>query len=331
MTDAAMPSQRPTPPGKRPAALASQAERADGILNLRKPFGATSMDVVRRVKHLTRQRHVGHAGTLDPMAEGVLPICFGQATRLMDFLVDATKVYRATLRLGVITDTYDAQGAVVEVRDPSAITRDTVEEVLGQFHGVLDQVPPMYSALKHQGQRLYDLARSGVEVERPPRKVQVHRMEMVQWDPPKVTLEVECGRGLYIRSLAHDVGLALGCGAHLEMLLRQRSGALSVEDGITLEEFAEAAQEGRWREMLHSPDVVLLHLDAAVVNAGMERTLRQGRPVPLGPGRVYPAPTRPCRVYSTDGRLLAVCTYDFLKGLWKPDKVLDVQPLLPKT
>ena len=302
-------------------------ERVDGILNLKKPSGSTSMGWVRWIKRLTRERHVGHGGTLDPLAEGVLPICFGHATRLMEFLIEAPKVYRGTVRLGVTTDTYDAEGSVVESRDPSYVTREMVEETLKSFTGVVSQVPPMYSALKRQGRRLYELARSGVEVERPPRRVQVHRLELTHWDPPRVTVEIECGRGLYIRSLAHDVGIALGCGSHLEALNRLRSGVLREEEGVTPEAFAEAVKEGAWRELLHAPDLVLQHLDAAVVGRGLEHSIRQGRLVPLGPGRVYPPPVNPCRVYSADGRLLALVRYDFVKGLWQPDKVLDMQPI----
>ncbi len=317
------------PPGRarRPSPTTPPTEQVDGILNLRKPSGLTSMEVVRRIKRLTRQQRVGHAGTLDPLAEGVLPICFGQATRLMEFLVDAPKVYRATMLLGVITDTYDAQGAVVEVRDPSALTREQVEAAMANFLGVVYQVPPMYSALKHQGKRLYDLARAGVEVERAPRKVQVYRLNLVQWDFPSVTMEVECGRGLYIRSLAHDLGMVLGCGAHLTALTRLRSGPLRVEEGISLEEVEQGTKEGTWKGLLHAPDVALQNMDAAVVSRGMEQAIRQGRLVPFGSGRMYPAPVNPCRIYSADGRFLAVGRYDFVKGLWRPEKVLDTHPL----
>ena len=322
-----MDRQVPSPNARRPASAPETEERVDGILNLRKPFGATSMDVVRQVKRLTRQRHVGHGGTLDPLAEGVLAICFGRATRLMDYLVDALKVYRATIHLGITTDTYDAQGSVVATHEIASVTRQMIEEAFESFRGVVYQVPPMYSALKHQGQRLYDLARSGVEVERAPRKVQVHRLELVHWESPRITVEIECGRGLYIRSLAHDLGVALGCGSHLEALTRLRSGPLAVEEGVTLEAFGEMAEQGRWREALHAPDLVLQHLDAVVVGRGVERSIRQGRLVPLGPGRRYPPPVDPCRIYSVDGRFLGLVRYDFVKGSWKPDKVLDAQPV----
>lgn len=302
-------------------------EQIDGILNLRKPLGVTSMDVVRQIKRLTRQKHVGHGGTLDPLAEGVLPICFGRATRLMDYLIDFPKVYRTTIHLGITTDTYDAQGAVLETQNVEWVTREAVEDTLDAFRGEVYQVPPMYSALKYQGQRLYELARSGVEVERAARKVQVYRLELIDWDNPRVTFDIECGRGFYIRSLAHDLGKAIGCGSHVEALTRLRSGPLAYEESVSLEEFRELVDEGSWMRVIHPPDLVLQHLDAAIVGHQVERFIRQGRQVPLGPGRRYPPPMNPCRVYCLDGRFLGLVRYDFVKGLWKPDKVLDSRPI----
>jgi len=302
-------------------------DQIDGILNLRKPSQSTSMDWVRWIKRLTHQRHVGHGGTLDPLAEGVLPICFGRATRLMEFLIEAPKLYQATLRLGISTDTYDSEGNVVQTRDAGYVNQQLFEQTLKHFTGVIHQIPPMYSALKQQGKRLYDLARSGVEVERPARKVQVYHLELLHWAPPVATIQIACGRGLYIRSLGHDIGVALGCGAHLEALTRLNSGALSETDGTTPEVFAEAVAERRWKSLLYPPDLVLQHLDAVVVGKALEDSIKHGRLGSLGPGRMYPAPIDPCRVYSADGRLVALMRYDMLKGMWQPQKVLDVHPI----
>ena len=216
----------------------------DGILNIDKPYGITSMDVVRRVKRASGQRRVGHSGTLDPIATGVIPVCLGQATRLMEDVVGGAKSYLASIELGASTDTYDALGEVTERRDPSGVSLADIEGALPEFTGDILQVPPMYSALKRDGKRLYDLARAGVEVEREPRPVTVHGIALEGWEPPVVTLEVDCGKGFYMRSLAHDLGQALGCGGHMKTLARLRSGAFSVEDALPLEEAEERFADG---------------------------------------------------------------------------------------
>ena len=173
-----------------------QAPRIDGILNIDKPYGITSMDVVRRVKRASGQRRVGHGGTLDPIATGVIPVCMGQATRLMEDVVGGAKTYLAGVELGVSTNTYDALGEVTGRRDASGVTLTDIEGALPAFTGDILQVPPMYSALKREGKRLYDLARAGVEVEREARPVTVHSIALREWAPPVVTLEVECGKGV---------------------------------------------------------------------------------------------------------------------------------------
>ena len=170
------------------------AAPVNGILNVDKPYGITSMEVVRRIKRGTGLRKVGHGGTLDPVATGVIPVCLGRATRVMEYLVAGTKEYRTTIELGVSTDTYDALGEVTDQADSSGVTAAQVERSLESFVGVIDQVPPMYSALKRQGKRLYDLARAGIHVEREPRSVETSRVKLVEWSPPTATVEVTCGR-----------------------------------------------------------------------------------------------------------------------------------------
>ena len=211
----------------------------DGILNVDKPYGLTSMDVVRRLKRASGVKRVGHGGTLDPIATGVIPICFGQATRLMEYLVDGTKDYRAVVELGVETDTYDALGQVVSNQNASHVTLADVSDALESYTGVIQQVPPMYSALKQQGKRLYDLARAGIEVAREPRTVEVFEITVLDWSPPQVTLEATCGRGFYVRSLAHDLGSSLGCGGHLKSLTRLRSGPFKVADALSVSDAEE--------------------------------------------------------------------------------------------
>ena len=198
----------------------------DGILNINKPAGKTSFAVVAMVKRLTGEKHVGHAGTLDPMATGVLPVCLGQATRLVEYLMDTTKTYRAEIELGVSTDSYDREGAVTQKCDASAVTLAQIETALNSFRGVITQIPPMYSAVKHQGKPLYELARAGIDVERKARTAKIYSLEIRDWQNPFLTIEVNCGKGTYIRSLANDLGQALGCGATLSALERSRCGIL---------------------------------------------------------------------------------------------------------
>ena len=256
----------------------------NGILNVDKPKGATSMDVVRRIKRASRQKRVGHGGTLDPIATGVIPICMGQATRMMEYVVDGAKEYRGTVELGVETDTYDAMGEAVREADTSGVTADRIEGALGSFEGEVMQVPPMYSALKMKGKRLYDLARAGIEVEREARPVNVYDVKLLDYTPPHAVVEVACGRGFYMRSLAHDLGQALGCCGHLKELVRLRSGPFSVSEAASLEEAEERFLSGDWAGLVHAPDAVVQHLKAIMVEKPVEAMIRQGRPVPAGPG-----------------------------------------------
>jgi tRNA pseudouridine55 synthase len=251
----------------------------DGILNLDKPRGPTSHDVVDRVRRLTGIRRVGHAGTLDPLATGVLLVCIGKATRVSEYLMTGRKVYRAHVRLGVITDTYDAEGQVVASTDLVRVSRAEVEMALTRFRGTIEQVPPMYSALKHKGKPLHELARQGVEVKREPRQVEIFRLVLTQWELPECMLEVTCSPGTYVRALAHDLGQALGCGAHLTGLTRLASGGFRLEDGVTLDAFTRAAEEGHWAELLHPIDAALMHFPALHLDAEAARRLCSGQAV----------------------------------------------------
>ncbi|MBI4340141.1 MAG: tRNA pseudouridine(55) synthase TruB [Chloroflexi bacterium] len=296
----------------------------DGIFNVDKPHGMTSMEVVRQVKRLTGHRHVGHGGTLDPEATGVLPVCLGQATRLMEYLVDSEKEYLGTLRLGVATDTYDADGRVMEERDPSGVTREVMEQAMVGFRGVIEQRPPMFSALKLRGERMYNLARRGVEVERTPRTVEVKRLELVEWRPPYATLSIQCGRGAYIRSLAQDLGTALGCGAHLCQLRRLRTGVFSIGQATPLEALEEALVQGSGEELLFPPDYAVLHFKAVTLNPGEERMVCRGQPVRLNPRTHSAEAMEHCRAYSYDGRFVAVVRFNRVLRLWEPQKVFQL-------
>jgi tRNA pseudouridine55 synthase len=301
----------------------------DGVFNVDKATGMTSMDVVRQIKRLCSQRHVGHGGTLDPDATGVLPICLGQATRLMQYLVDGDKDYLATFRLGVATDTYDAQGQITDERDPSNVTLEGLEAALDKFRGTIQQRPPMYSALKRQGQRLYQLARAGVEVERESRTVEVMRLDLVQWEPPSATLSIRCSRGMYVRSLAHDVGQDLGCGAHLSQLRRLRTGPFNIEQAVSLNQTKSALEDGSWADLLYPPDFIAVNLNAVAVNEAEERQIRNGQPARLTPRTHFAQHMQSCRGYNADGRFVAMVRFNKPLRLWQPVKVFQIKAPSP--
>jgi tRNA pseudouridine55 synthase len=292
----------------------------EGILNLDKPRGPTSHDIVSRVRRLTNVRRVGHAGTLDPLATGVLLVCIGRATRVSEYLMAGQKVYRAQVHLGISTDTYDAEGQIVE-ESPLNVNRSRVEVALAQFRGTISQVPPMYSAIKRHGTPLYRLARQGVEVQRDPRSVEIYRLELTGWEPPLCNLEVTCSSGTYVRALAHDLGQALGCGAHLSGLTRLASGGFHVKDAVTLEAFARAAEEGRWAALLHPLDAALSHFPAFSLDADAARRLCVGQSVTLPGSLSEQGEETLARAYGPGGVFLAIVAYDADAGAWRPHKV----------
>lgn len=211
----------------------------DGVLVIDKPEGVTSFAVVREVRRYLKTKRVGHTGTLDPMATGVLPICVGSATRLVPLLTDGDKEYLATVCLGVSTDTQDRTGVALATSAVPRFSEKELEKQLDCFRGSFDQLPPMYSAIRVQGKRLYELARQGKEIERASRPVTIEKLELQEWVHPYLRLRVVCSKGTYIRSLAHDIGERLGCHAHLSDLRRTRSGRLSLKDAFTLENVRE--------------------------------------------------------------------------------------------
>ena len=295
----------------------------DGILNINKPWGKTSFDIVAMVRRLGGERRVGHAGTLDPMATGVLPVCFGQGTRVVEFLVDATKTYRAQIELGVATDTYDASGKITHRGDPSGISRGQLETTLTSFSGLIAQTPPMYSAIKHFGKPLYQLARAGIKVERQSRLTKIYRLELMDWQPPVATIEIECGKGTYIRSLAHDLGQALGCGANLRSLIRLRCGLFDIKDSVSIPQLEDAFHYGYWQHFVYPIDIVLSHWTAVVVSYATGEAIRNGRPLVLASDSspAWSCVDNHCRVYTSDGRFLGVLRFDPERGQWQPEKV----------
>lgn len=227
----------------------------NGVLLLDKPLGWTSNDALQKAKGMLRAEKAGHTGTLDPLATGLLPLCFGAATKFSQVSLDADKRYTATLRLGQRTSTGDREGEIVEER-AVAVDRAAIEAACRRFTGAIAQTPPMHSALKHQGRALYEYARAGVEVERPTRAVTIHRIDILSWHDAELVLDVACSKGTYIRTLAEDIGAALGCGAHLAALRRTASGTLGIAQAVTLEQLQALDEAGR-EALLLRPDALV--------------------------------------------------------------------------
>lgn len=282
---------------------------ATGFLLVDKAKGPTSHDVVQAVRALTGQRRCGHTGTLDPFATGLLPLCLGRATRLARFVSGAAKTYRAVVRFGFATDTYDATGRPVGSQMEARPSRESLEPLLRHFVGSQEQVPPAFAAKKIKGQRMYRLARAGLAVTPRPVTVVIHRIELEAVKGDRAVLVVEVGAGTYIRSLAHDLGQRLGCGAHLEELRRTRVGPFQVEQARSLDELEALSAEGRLQGAIWDPAQALSNLPALQLGTDGASRVRHGMAVSLqdirGPIPEVP-PGEPCRLLGPEGELLAV-------------------------
>lgn len=253
----------------------------DGVLLLDKPVGLTSNSALQKAKRLLNARKAGHTGTLDPFANGLLPLCFGEATKFSAYLLDADKGYRAVLRLGVTTTTGDPEGEVTATHDVD-VSRADIVAVLPRFTGEIAQIPPMHSALKHQGRPLYEYARAGIDIERPPRTVTIRSIALVECAPPRVVLDVRCSAGTYIRTLAQDIGAALGCGAHLTALARTASGGFVLNAAHALDELVALDIPAR-QALLLPPDCLVAHLPAVRLDDAAAAALLHGRRVAHAP------------------------------------------------
>ncbi len=273
----------------------------EGVLNVDKPGGMTSHDVVNRIRRLTGIRRVGHAGTLDPLATGALLLCIGRATRLVEYLVGQDKVYEAVVRLGQATDTYDADGVVVAERPFTHITLSQLQQALESFRGPIQQRPPMYSAIKRSGQPLYKLARQGIKLDVPPRAVTIYELEALDWTPPEINLRVVCSSGTYIRSLAHDLGQALGCGGHIAALRRTHIGNFGLDTAVPLADLNET----NWKNALLPSDTAVAHLPRLDLSAPDAEQLKQGQR-PLRQADLPPIPLT--RAYDQDGKFIGIVT-----------------------
>ena len=261
------------------------ARRAiSGVFLLDKASGYSSNSSLQKVKRLFRAQKAGHTGSLDPLASGLLPVCLGEATKLSSYWLNSDKRYEVRIRLGAETDTADSEGSVTRTAPVPDLSEALIETVLARFRGAIEQVPPMYSALKHQGQRLYDLARKGVEVERPARPITIHALTLLGFDATTLTLDVRCSKGTYIRVLAEDIGRAMGCGGHVEMLRRTEVGEFGLDLSCTMDRLEELPEPER-DALLLPTDSLVLHLPAVELNESMSVLVGRGNPlfVPQAP------------------------------------------------
>lgn len=296
----------------------------DGIINVYKEKGFTSHDVVAKLRGILGQKKVGHTGTLDPAAEGVLPVCAGKGTRLCEMLTDHEKTYRATLLLGITTDTQDTTGTVLTERDPSQLTEEAVREAIRSFIGAYDQIPPMYSAIRVGGRHLYELAREGVEIERKARPVVIHEIEIEAMRLPEVVFTVSCSKGTYIRTLCHDIGEKLGVGGAMKELLRIRVGQFSLEGSLTLSELQTLKDEGRLAEAVLSPEELFSGLPALSAQTDeLQKLVRNGNPFP-DPEKQARAEKEALRVYDREGTFIGVYEYSCAKQMFYPKRIFGL-------
>ena len=279
-----------------------------GIINVYKEKGFTSHDVVAKLRRIVGQKKIGHTGTLDPDATGVLPVCLGKATKLCDLLTDKNKTYEAVLLLGKTTDTQDITGEVLEEKSTEALTEEKVREAIEGFIGDYEQIPPMYSALKVNGKKLYELAREGKVIERKARPVKILDIQILEIDLPKVRMEVSCSKGTYIRTLCHDIGEKLGCGGCMESLIRTRVSTFRIEDAKTLDEIETLKQEGKLAELLVPIDAMFPFYPKITVKDDWKAFAKNGNPLDLKmlKGACGQDEETQVRLYDESGKFIAI-------------------------
>ncbi len=287
-----------------------------GILNINKPGGITSHDVVHRVRKILGTKKVGHTGTLDPMAVGVLLVCVGQATRLIEYLATSEKQYQARLKFGQSTNTYDADGEITETRDPSPLTEAMLRRALTGFVGNIQQQPPAFSAIKKNGVPFYKLARKGLPVTPPTRAVRVETIELLEFAPPEAVLRISCQAGVYIRSIAHDVGQVLGVGAHLTELIRLANGHWRVENAVSLDALEQAVSAGNLEQVLQPKELAVSHLPQKLLSPEDLHRVSMGQFIDDELLLDKPA----IAAYNQTGQLAAILV-PHKSGLLKPKKV----------
>ena len=294
----------------------------NGILNVYKEAGFTSHDVVAKLRGICRQKKIGHTGTLDPEAVGVLPVCLGSGTKLCDMLTDKSKEYEAVLLLGQVTDTQDVTGTVLEEHEVT-VDEEQAVEAIRSFVGAYEQIPPMYSALKVNGKRLYELARAGKEVERKGRPVEIHSIEILSVSLPEITFRVACSKGTYIRTLCHDIGQKLGCGGTMKSLKRTRVGIFTIDGALKLSRLEELAAQGRLEENVIPVEAMFTELPALTVKDAFARLIENGNA--FYPGQAEENVRTPdggqVRVYDRKGRFYGIYAFSEEKERYQPVKM----------
>lgn len=294
-----------------------------GVVNIKKEKGYTSHDVVAKLRGIVGQKKIGHTGTLDPDATGVLPVCLGKATKLCDMLTDKSKTYETVLLLGKTTDTQDISGMILSEGPIDEIDNDAVIKCIGEFVGDYLQVPPMYSALKVNGKKLYELAREGIEIERKARPVVIYEINILDVDLPRVRMEVHCSKGTYIRTLCHDIGQKLGCGGCMEELIRTKVSRFQIEDSLTLDQVAAYKAEGRLEEILTPIDQMFSEYESVTLkkefaafayNGNMFMPKHIHEKIELSDGRFV-------RVYNEEGRFIAIYRFEKAKRMFCIEKM----------
>ena len=292
------------------------------ILNVYKEAGFTSHDVVAKLRGICRQKKIGHTGTLDPDAVGVLPVCLGSGTKLCDMLTDKSKEYEAVLLLGQVTDTQDVTGTVLEEHEVT-VDEEQAVEAIRSFVGAYEQIPPMYSALKVNGKRLYELARAGKEVERKGRPVEIHSIEILSVSLPEITFRVACSKGTYIRTLCHDIGQKLGCGGTMKSLKRTRVGIFTIDGALKLSQLEELAAQGRLEEKVIPVEAMFTELPALTVKDAFARLIENGNA--FYPGQAEESVRTPdggqVRVYDRKGRFYGIYAFSEEKERYQPVKM----------
>lgn len=294
----------------------------NGVINVYKPKGFTSHDVVAKMRGIMGMKKIGHTGTLDPLAEGVLPVCLGNGTRLCDMLTEKEKEYEAVLLLGKTTDTQDITGKVVKEREVVS-TEEEVQEAIKSFVGEYDQIPPMYSALKINGKKLYELARAGKEVERKARRVTIYEVQVLQMELPYVKIRVLCSKGTYIRTLCEDIGEKMGCGGCMTQLVRTRVGRFRLQDAVTLETLQHSKEEGNLGKWVVRTDACFENCPALHIREAFEKLVENGNPFsPLQTQEESVCPNGQwVRIYAAGGRFYGIYAYDSDKRIYRPVKM----------
>lgn len=291
----------------------------NGMLNVYKEKGFTSHDVVAKLRGILKQKKIGHTGTLDPQAEGVLPVCLGKATKLCDMLIDRDKTYQATMRLGLTTDTQDITGQAQNERQVCC-DEQQIREALASFIGPYQQIPPMYSAIKVNGRKLYELAREGVEIERKARSVEIYQINLQSIELPFVTFEVSCSKGTYIRTLCQDVGEKLGCGACMEALIRTKASCFELSDALKLTEIEKLFTDHQLSSHLVEIDSMFSSLEKAMIKQTHQKLIENGNPFSAACCQSRPGARR-IRVYDAEGAFVGVYYWREEKELYYPEKL----------